>query len=456
MKSIFLAVLILPYFSFSADLTTNKYKFGAFGEITVYAKSATPQSLILFASGDGGWNQGVVDMAKSITDEKTAVAGFSTVTYLKNSDSGKKCLYPAGDLELLSKYLQKKLNFKSYDHPVLVGYSSGATLVYGSLAQAPDGTFQGALSLGFCSDIETKNIFCKGFGLTSRKLINTKGFDLDPAQRDMSTWITLHGDQDKVCALSDIQKFVSATNGAALVPLSKVGHGFSVQKNWMPQFLSGIFRIRENNKSIQIEGDLKDLPLVFYPASDAKSDTMVVFLSGDGGWAGFDKSFADAFIKDGIPVVGFNSLKYFWIAKTPEQGAEDLNRIIESLRIKWKRDKVIVVGYSFGADVAPFFISRLPASTKKLVSKVVLLAVGKTADFEFHFTDWVSDSSKGQLIAPEVSKLSQPIKVYCLYGEDEAEDSGCPGMKSKSVFVKSFSGGHHFDSETAELYKFIK
>ena len=142
MNSFILASLVLPYFSFSAELTTSKFKFGAFGEIIVYTKSAEAQSLILFASGDGGWNQGVVDMAKSITDEKTAVAGFSTVTYLKNSDGGKKCLYPAGDLELLSKYLQKKLNFKSYDHPVIVGYSSGATLVYSSLAQAPEGTFQ--------------------------------------------------------------------------------------------------------------------------------------------------------------------------------------------------------------------------------------------------------------------------------------------------------------------------
>jgi len=53
------------------------------GEITVYAPQGEAKGLALFASGDGGWNLGVWDMAHSATALGYWVAGFSTPAFLK-------------------------------------------------------------------------------------------------------------------------------------------------------------------------------------------------------------------------------------------------------------------------------------------------------------------------------------------------------------------------------------
>ena len=39
-----------------------------FGTVTIYRGANPPQQVVLFISGDGGWNLGVVDMAKRLRD----------------------------------------------------------------------------------------------------------------------------------------------------------------------------------------------------------------------------------------------------------------------------------------------------------------------------------------------------------------------------------------------------
>src|SRR5258705_5597210 len=46
----------------------------------------------------------------------------------------------AADFEALSHQLQKEIGMSEYHVPVLIGYSSGATVVYATLVQAPPGT----------------------------------------------------------------------------------------------------------------------------------------------------------------------------------------------------------------------------------------------------------------------------------------------------------------------------
>jgi type IV secretory pathway VirJ component len=41
---------------------------GRFGKVTVYIPEGTPQSVAIFLSGDGGWNLGVISMAKALID----------------------------------------------------------------------------------------------------------------------------------------------------------------------------------------------------------------------------------------------------------------------------------------------------------------------------------------------------------------------------------------------------
>ncbi|HEX4622743.1 MAG TPA: AcvB/VirJ family lysyl-phosphatidylglycerol hydrolase, partial [Myxococcaceae bacterium] len=174
------AALVLAA-ALAAAPTGETVHFGSFGTVHLYRQSPHPSRVALFVSGDGGWNQGVVSMAQSLAEDDALVAGVDIRPYLKGLDASKgACSFPAGDFEALGQFLEKKLEFPAYVNPVLVGYSSGATLVYAVLTQAPPNTFKGALRLGFCPDLPVAKGFCKGHGLVSEKL--PKGGRLFQAQ----------------------------------------------------------------------------------------------------------------------------------------------------------------------------------------------------------------------------------------------------------------------------------
>jgi type IV secretory pathway VirJ component len=222
--------------------------FERFGKITLYRGASEPRDVVLFLSGDGGWNQGVISMAQHLADKNAIVAGVDIRGYLEQLEKAPQaCVSPAADLQNLSRYLQATLGLKRYLEPTLVGYSSGATLVYAALAEAPGGTFKGALSLGFCPDLDLKKPLCRGSGIeaTPRRSAqgNLKGVDLLPAKSLAGKWISLQGELDEVCLAPAAQKFVSAVPGGEVIMLPKVGHGYSVEKNWVPQYEAAYDRI---------------------------------------------------------------------------------------------------------------------------------------------------------------------------------------------------------------------
>ena len=214
---------------------------GRFGPVTVYRSDAEPRDVVLFLSGDGGWNLGVISMAQRLTAQGAVVAGIDIRRYLAQLEKSRdKCVSPAADFDNLSRYLQSTLGFTGYLQPTLVGYSSGATLVYATLAEAPDGLFKGALSIGFCPDLDLKKPLCRGAGVDATPRRDArgvlKGVDFLPAKKLAGRWISLQGELDQVCPAAAAQKFIASVPGAAVVLLPKVGHGYSVPKNWVPQY----------------------------------------------------------------------------------------------------------------------------------------------------------------------------------------------------------------------------
>jgi type IV secretory pathway VirJ component len=278
-----------------AAIPGETVNFGRFGEMSIYRGSAQPRDVVLFLSGDGGWNLGVISMARRLTDKGAVVVGIDIRHYLAQLEkSADKCVSPAADFENLSRYLQAKLAFKQYLLPTLVGYSSGATLVYAMLAEAPDGSFKGALSIGFCPDLDLKKPLCEGSGIeaTARRDAKgiLKGVDLLPAKQLSGKWISLQGQLDQVCPAPATQKFIAMVPGGDIVMLPKVGHGYSVEKNWVPQYEAAYERITMpvRVKAPALAAPIADLPLTVMPAAAAgnSSPWFGVFLSGDGGWVG--------------------------------------------------------------------------------------------------------------------------------------------------------------------------
>jgi len=441
----------------TSGLNEETDSFGIFGTIHIYRKTDTPKQVVLFISGDGGWNLGVVDMARSLAELDGMVVGIDITHYIKQLNaSQEQCSYGAADFEALSQYLQKKYHYDHYVQPIIVGYSSGATMVYAVLAQAPVNTFAGGISLGFCPDLETAKPFCKGNGSLSSVVDKKLGFVYQTVDSLVSPWVVLQGDQDQVCSTPDTKIFLSKIENAELSELPKVGHGFSVPRNWMPEFKEAYAHIVEKNTVAVLpeskEGT-KDLPLVELPAP-GKSDTLAIFVSGDGGWASLDKKIAEALNKNNISVVGLNSLQYFWDKKTPETSATDLARIMETYQQSWGTKHFIIAGYSQGADVIPFMISGLPESLRKQIQSVSLLGLESEVDFEFHVSNWVSSDDSGHYqVIPEVKKL-QGMNITCIYG-DEEKNSACNKLERPETHIIEMKGGHHFGGNYQRLAEII-
>lgn len=105
----------------------ERISHGRFKGVTLYRPRGEVRQFVLLLSGDGGWNRGVVDMAQAVVDRGAMVAGINVPHLLANLEGdGDSCVFPDGDLENLSHYLQGYAKLPDYHPPLLVGYSSGA------------------------------------------------------------------------------------------------------------------------------------------------------------------------------------------------------------------------------------------------------------------------------------------------------------------------------------------
>jgi type IV secretory pathway VirJ component len=456
MKLLVTAIFLAIFFCAEGVTATAEefLRFGRFGNVFIYRQSPNPSHVVLFVSGDGGWNLGVVDMAKTLSYHDALVIGVDITRYLRElANSKEPCLYPAGDFEMLSKFVQKSLQFPRYVTPVLVGYSSGATLVYAALAQAPPNTFRGAISLGFCPDLDLSKPLCRGYGLEWRPGPKGKGFIFLPAKNLDTPWIALQGTIDQVCDPAATDAFVKQVKGGKIVVLPKVGHGFAVQRNWMPQFkevFMDLVQKREETGSQKVE-ELKDLPVVELRSKNPRADLFAVIVSGDGGWAAIDRDLGQRLAEKGISVVGLNSLQYFWKRRSPDETGKDLERILTHYFSLWGQGKVILIGYSLGADVLPFMVNRLTPELTERVSLVALLGPSDHVTFEFHIKDWLGESSASDSlpVLPEVSRLGVR-KILCFCGEKET-DSPCSKLDPQRAKTFVLPGAHHFGGK----YSFI-
>jgi type IV secretory pathway VirJ component len=350
------------------------------------------------------------------------------------------CTYAAGAFENLSRHLQAYERLPTYLTPILVGADDSAAVVYALLAQAPAGIFASGLSDGFCPRLVAPLPPCAANALRWKEGTRAGSVDLLPppaASAPVATWIAMPEEGRATCSPETARGFAQAVPRAEWLAAADSAAGF--EQAWRQ--LAG-----HQAPLAAPPAQLADLPIVEVPAAAANraSGLFAVLLSGDGGWAGIDKSLGVAFAAQGIPVAGFDSLRYFWSARTPEGLAADLDRVIRYYAARWGRDEVVLVGYSQGADVLPFALNRLPPATRATVRLAALLGPGQKAAFEFHVSNWLGAS--GDLaIAPEARKLAAR-DTLCLYGLDE-KDSLCPELAPEHARAMPLAGGHHFGGD---------
>ncbi|OIQ90857.1 bacterial virulence protein (VirJ) [mine drainage metagenome] len=195
--------------------------------------------------------------------------------------------------------------------------------------------------------------------------------------------------------------------------------------------------------------------LVEYQANNADAN-LVVILSGDGGWADLDRSLGERLSERGYSVLGFDCLKYFDGTHTPDQTARDLNAALQHYLAAWHKKRVVLIGFSFGGNVEPFLLARMPAALRAQVGLAVLLSPGTYANWEIHWGDWLHDyrHASARPVLPEVAKY-QGVRSLCVYGVDEIKDSLCPTLPKGAAEVIQLPGGHHFDENYTKLADMI-
>jgi type IV secretory pathway VirJ component len=449
---VLLACALAPALRAAPDATNpERLSYGRFERLALYRPQGTAKSAVLLLSGDQGWDQNAAAEALELVHHGALVIGIDYPAFAKNLEAdGADCVFPDGDLENLSHFVQAYYRLPSYLPPLLVGQGSSASLAYATLAQAPANTFAGALTVGFCPATSLRKPLCKGSGVEYAKPSAGAAARFLPARELDNPWVTLQAQHDPMCTPNSVADFIAKMPGAALVTLPDA--------RWMPAFLAAFDTLiaRAGSRSAPAAPvALGELPVVEVPAKPglAATDSFAIILSGDGGWAGLDKEVAQALSEHGIPVAGLDSLRYFWSARTPEGIAADIDRMVRYYLAHFGKKRVLLIGYSQGADVLPFALNKLPAATRAEIGLAVLMGMSEHALFEFHVSSWISNDNSGPATLPEVDRIAG-IPVLCIYGEGD-DDSLCPKLNPAKVKVVKLPGGHHFDGDYARLAREI-
>lgn len=201
---------------------------------------------------------------------------------------------------------------------------------------------------------------------------------------------------------------------------------------------------------LQLQGNAEALPVLEVPAAQP-SDIVTLFYSGDGGWRDLDKDSAEHMASMGYPVVGIDTLRYYWQHKSPEQSAADLSKLMQHYREKWGAKRFVLAGYSFGADILPAIYNRLPGKDQQQVKAMLLLALARTGSFEIEVEGWLGKAGEEAATGPEMARLPA-AKVFCIYGAEEKDESGCTQPQAVGEKLE-LPGGHHFDEDYLSLAK---
>ncbi|OCG61000.1 AcvB/VirJ family lysyl-phosphatidylglycerol hydrolase [Gilliamella sp. Nev3-1] len=104
-------------------------------------------------------------------------------------------------------------------------------------------------------------------------------------------------------------------------------------------------------------------------------------------------------------------------------------------------------------NILPALYNRLSTEDQKSVQALVMIAFSKNANFEIEISGWLGQSGHEMKTAPEINNIPAS-KLFCIYGEEEINDTGClqPEMKGETFRLPS---GHHFDENYEHLGKII-
>jgi type IV secretory pathway VirJ component len=182
------------------------------------------------------------------------------------------------------------------------------------------------------------------------------------------------------------------------------------------------------------------------PATGPHHDIALLFLSGDAGFnRGSGPEITARLAKAGYPVLGVDSLHFF---ATPRNAADDGALVTGGARalLRWTGAKrFVVVGESFGADMTPSGVERMPPALRRRLAGVVLLVPTRTINFHVSLAEWLG-WSRPDADAATVARRIGPVPMLCIRGAQETQ-SLCPELAMPMVRQAVLPGNHYLDHD---------
>lgn len=191
---------------------------------------------------------------------------------------------------------------------------------------------------------------------------------------------------------------------------------------------------------------VRDLPIIELRAARVTSPTLAIILSGDGGWADIDQRVGQRLQARGVDVIGVDMRDYLRAGRrTPRGIGADVSRIARRYMGLWQRPSFALIGYSRGADLAPFAAANLAPDIRPRLQLIAFLTLLERASFVYHFSDlWRTTSGRGDTPTLPVLEQLRGTPMLCVYGRDEKE-SLCRTAPQGLMTVIERPGAHHFD-----------
>ena len=423
----------------------------------VLPHSAPTGAVVLF-SGTGGWSETERGLARTLAGRGQIVIGVDLPSTLQHmAASANPCVTLIGEVEAVSHQIQRDAKAQVYHFPVLAGMQAGATMALGVAGQASTATIARVLAVDPEPTLPGHKALCSELPQTHSKRMSSYALPSGPLPYGvdlvLSTAATAEVRQ-RATEFAHGRSEIRLSTEPEAAPAQALLHGLAQDAAQIGTVAGVGVTGAELTPSAQTptEPTLTDLPLIELPLAHP-SDTLAILYSGDGGWRDLDKQLAAILQQDGLPVVGVDVLRYFWKQRDPEQCAQDLGRIIEAYRHKWGARKVVLIGYSFGADVLPALYNRLAPSERAAVVQISLLGFAASADFEVTVAGWLKQHRGNALpTLPEVRRIA-PQLLQCFYGEDD-DESACTQIGTDVELIRT-TGSHHFDGDYPALARRI-
>lgn len=182
--------------------------------------------------------------------------------------------------------------------------------------------------------------------------------------------------------------------------------------------------------------------------SEGDSDFYIIFLTGNGGWRNLAQAVTSYLNSKKVSVVAINIKKYLWTTKEPAQIACDLETLMDRFNNKWGQTKVVLIGYSMGAEVIPFAVNCMEDKYQKILNDIILIGPWQKATFKVNLLDYIMEVNKGADIYSELLKMKTK-KGYVIC--DDNDISICHKDLDGVIDHDLLGGGHHFGGDYALL-----